>query len=318
MRTVLVVEDEPVIRTAMIRGLSRLPEVRVVEAATVGEAARALGGGEVDLLVSDIDLPDGSAVALLEEMSRLGKVVPTVFISAHLAAFAPSIPAHPDIETHEKPVSLERLREIVSRRLRGRPLDTGGASGTLPFTAPDFFQLACIGRHSVRIERRDGERLVGYVVVVEGIPWAAEDEVGSGEPAFRRVMFSGDGAVRCRGVARDPGRRNLDKTSEELLLESARLVDEEEAHEAPLRASLAEPEAVPEAPARTFETLWDEGVAALLAKDYRRARDAFVAAQELNPSDWRVAVNLRRLSRLLGEDGTGSEDGQESKENKEA
>lgn len=50
--------------------------------------------------------------------------------------------------------------------------------------------------------------------------------------------------------------------------------------------------------AQRFGELWDQGIAALLHKDYPAALDAFREAQVLRPDDPRVSANLKRLEDL--------------------
>jgi two-component system KDP operon response regulator KdpE len=80
-RRVLLVEDEPVLRTSIRRNLE-LRGVFVTEAGTVGEALTSALGDLPDLLVLDINLPDGSGWDFLRELRASGSVPPTVVMSA--------------------------------------------------------------------------------------------------------------------------------------------------------------------------------------------------------------------------------------------
>ncbi|CAN0585800.1 unnamed protein product, partial [Laminaria digitata] len=58
-----------------------------------------------------------------------------------------------------------------------------------------------------------------------------------------------------------------------------------------------------------FDALFDEGVDALLRKDYSEAYAAFRAADQIRPDDRLVTANLQRLASLgVGEDSDGSND----------
>ena len=59
--TILVVEDDEMIRLAVANGL-RLDGHPVVEAATLAEAREGLGAQEVHLVLLDVELPDGSGL----------------------------------------------------------------------------------------------------------------------------------------------------------------------------------------------------------------------------------------------------------------
>ncbi len=80
-RRVLLVEDEPILRTSIRRNLE-LRGVDVIEAGTVGEALISARGDRPDLLVLDINLPDGSGWDFLRALRASGLVPPTVVMSA--------------------------------------------------------------------------------------------------------------------------------------------------------------------------------------------------------------------------------------------
>ena len=69
----LVVSSSPVTRAAVVRGLTALGAVEVSEAGSAAEArVRAAASGRRELLVVDLTLPDGSGLALLNELRSGG------------------------------------------------------------------------------------------------------------------------------------------------------------------------------------------------------------------------------------------------------
>ena len=123
MPRVLIVEDETVLRASMARALAKLP-AEVVEAGTVAEAVAALGHTIPDVIVSDLDLPDGTGIELIGELGRRRARVPVVFVSAYLRAFRAQIPPHADVEVREKPLALDELRALVRERIAAGDSDT--------------------------------------------------------------------------------------------------------------------------------------------------------------------------------------------------
>ena len=87
IRNILFVEDEQTLRLSMARGLSKLPGVKVSDAATVREAKSLIATTRPELVISDLDLPDGSGIEVVAELDRLGIRVPIVFVSAYLGRF---------------------------------------------------------------------------------------------------------------------------------------------------------------------------------------------------------------------------------------
>lgn len=84
-KTVLLVEDEEGVRTMVRRVLERTG-YRVVEADTPGRALDALaasGEGEVQLIITDIVMPEMSGVALVEKLLELQADTPVIFMSGY-------------------------------------------------------------------------------------------------------------------------------------------------------------------------------------------------------------------------------------------
>jgi len=335
-RNVLLVEDEQTLRLSMVRGLSKLSGVEVTDAATVKEAKRLIGETRPDLVISDLDLPDGSGIEVATELDRLRIRVPLVYVSAYIGKYRHRLPTRGDVEVYEKPLSLDRLRALVEDKLAMEP-----DSPASPFAVADYVQLAGMGRHSVVIEvRSPGGR--GRLVIKGGEVWSAEDSLGRGMEAFRRLVFLGAAQVTCRTLGRsETPPRDIDGSAESVLLDVARRLDEAERDssiggvvddgwaelfdESPRRRSSHPPRRSSVAPrpssqrpppvvpptaraatlpsmtttARVFEEAFERGVDALLAKDYSRAYSAFLEAERASPDDRRVAANLTRL-RAMG------------------
>lgn len=297
MARILLIEDEAVLRSNIARALGRLPGMEVLDAGSVDEAIALLARGKPDLVVSDIDLPRRTGIEMLGELGSRGLHVPIVFVTGYLRAYASQIPRHANIEVLEKPLAIDELRAVVERHLRS---SARSSSELAPFGVADYMQLAGMGRHSVLIELATDDRRVGTVCMVNGEAWSAEDERGTGPDALRRLAFLDDAVVTCRTLVGDAGPRTLDGRWEWVLMEAARLEDESHRLESDPAPGLPPPpmETAAERAARAFERAWDEGIEALLRKDYGKALEAFLRAREFAPEDTKVAANLRRLAQL--------------------
>jgi DNA-binding response OmpR family regulator len=308
MARVLLIEDETVLRTSMARGIAKLPGVDVSDAKDLDEALVLLDKHRPDLVISDIDLPGRSGIELLGELGRRGLSTPVIYVSAYLKAYRAQIPPHANVEVVEKPVALDDLRAMVRARLGAAP-----EPRPAPFSAADYLQLACTGRHSVviHVERAD---VHGEIVISDGQLWSAKDDKGNGPPALRRIVFRQDVEVHCTTLKGVPGPRDVEGPWEAVLLESARLFDEElHASTKPPRPPSAPPlppsepppppkptpeeEAQAESDAR-FELAWEHALEAMLKKDYPAAVQAFRVAESLRPDDPRVKANLKRLDEM--------------------
>ncbi len=220
--SVLVVEDEPVLRASMVRGLSKLEGIEVLSSGTVRDARRAIHATPPDLVIADLDLPDGSGIEVVGELDRVGLRVPIVFVSAYVGQYRGRLPKRSGTDVFEKPISLERLRRLVDERLNG---EADVASS--PFGVADYIQLAGMGRRSVVIEVRGHVAGRGEILIRGGEVWSARDEQGDGQSAFRRLAFLKDAIVTCRPLDHADGTtRNVTGSCESVLLEAARLMDE--------------------------------------------------------------------------------------------
>jgi CheY-like chemotaxis protein len=307
MQRILIIEDEETLRIGMVRALSKLAGVEVVAAGTLRVALALVDRARPDAVISDLDLPDRFGAELLGELERRGLRIPVTFVSAYTRKFSDRVPRAPDIRLVDKPVSLEKLREIAAAALSARD-----SVLPPPFGASDYLQLACLGRHSVVITRRSSvrdESAGGRIIVWRGELWDATDEEGHGERAFRRIVVQ-PGVFRVHTLDRDPGPRTIEGPWEMLMLDALREADEEavraeeEAALALLDGPVSPPPSVPAVPppppvVDLYDMAFERGVEALFARDHAGAVRAFRDALAARPGDPKATANLERL-RALG------------------
>lgn len=149
MAHILIVEDD----ASLARGIELAlcaPDRRFTACRSVREARHALSRGEIDLVIMDIGLPDGSGVSLCEEMRRKWNT-PVLFLTANDTEICEvtALEAGGD-DFLSKPFSLAVLRARVAALLRrlGRPAERVYREGGLEF---DFAAMTF---------RRNGEPLV--------------------------------------------------------------------------------------------------------------------------------------------------------------
>jgi two-component system response regulator PilR (NtrC family) len=124
---VLVIDDEPDIRELLDLTLTRMGlDVTTVE--DLAEARRELQNGEFSFCLTDMRLPDGNGLDLVEEISENIPNLPTAVITAHGkiedAVHALKMGAFDFVS---KPVDLAVLRKLVNTALKLRkdePLDS--------------------------------------------------------------------------------------------------------------------------------------------------------------------------------------------------
>lgn len=221
--TVLVIEDEPVLRSSMVRGLLRDSSAQVVGAATIAEARRMIEELHPAFIISDLDLPDGTGLEILDVLDRAGLRVPILFASAYVPKYSPKIPRRSDIEVREKPIPLRELRGAVERSVGLAA--TGDGVG--PFSATDYIQLACMCHRSVEVSlERDGVA-IGRVIVRDGDLVHAECGGMVGEVAIRAMVYDDQLLARCLPLRQEQLERTIVVGWQAALLEAARVHDED-------------------------------------------------------------------------------------------
>jgi two-component system response regulator PilR (NtrC family) len=120
-QTVLIVDDEPDIRQLLDITLSRMG-LGTVSAANLEEARNALADQTPDLCLTDMKLPDGNGIGLVEHIQLHYPELPVAMITAHgsveTAITALKAGAFDFIS---KPIELDTLRSLVSAALKLAP-----------------------------------------------------------------------------------------------------------------------------------------------------------------------------------------------------
>lgn len=125
-RTALVVDDERDIRELLVMTLGRMG-LRITTAATLAEARHHLADApRFDLCITDMRLPDGSGIALVQEITQAHPHIPvamiTAFGSMEMAVQALKAGAFDFVA---KPVDLTVLRGLVNQALQLRASNDG-------------------------------------------------------------------------------------------------------------------------------------------------------------------------------------------------
>lgn len=118
MKRILIVEDDRALGDGLCLAL-KSPEAEPSLCRTLSAARSALGAGEFDLLVLDVNLPDGSGLDLLRELRGASNQVPVLLLTANdmeMDVVAGLESGADDYVT--KPFSLAVLRARVNAQLR--------------------------------------------------------------------------------------------------------------------------------------------------------------------------------------------------------
>ena len=332
---VLVVDDELLTRMTHMVMLSHMPDVNAIGAGSVAEAKLVIAHHTPQLVLLDLELPDGTGLDVMNFLTQRELQVGLVIISAHLGTFRSKLRPNDRLHLLTKPLNKNDLQRVVKDVQLG-------TSHPSPFSLTDYIQLACMGQHTAVIECLSNDAC-GEVVIDKGVVWSAQDELGQGADAFHRLLLA-EGALLRVGAERVPkGPRSLFESWEALIFESMRLKDEAVRDQrrtkrgsnsptttptpaAPTLAAptLAAPPSADPPPATTwaapstkpplteptaqastnpdpdtdFDTCVESGVRAVLARDFAGAIAKFERAHALRPKESMVIHRLERL-RLL-------------------
>ncbi|GDY13389.1 sigma-54-dependent Fis family transcriptional regulator [Planctomycetota bacterium] len=131
--SLLVVDDEPAIRHAIVRAFA---ELTVIEADTAEAGLAAVRERYPDLVLVDNRLPDGEGIELIARIRAIDPDLPVVLLTGHGSTdLAVDALKHGAVDYIEKPFKIERLRTTVSHLLDKQKLGrqvarlSGKASG---------------------------------------------------------------------------------------------------------------------------------------------------------------------------------------------
>jgi two-component system, NtrC family, response regulator PilR len=137
----LVIDDEPDIRELLSITLGRM-QIEVVTAGDYASAIKALGPERFDLVLTDMRLPDGDGLDIVDWIQHHRPGVPVAVITAHgnvdTAVRALKLGAFDFIS---KPLDLASLRKLIKATLKLRAEDGAGFDVTQPIVVPSSLRL---------------------------------------------------------------------------------------------------------------------------------------------------------------------------------
>jgi two-component system, NtrC family, response regulator PilR len=141
--TVLIVDDEPDIRELLSMTLEGM-DIQPDTAVDIAEARRKLQTADFHFCLTDMRLPDGDGLELVQWMQRQAPGVPVAVITAHgnveTAVRALKLGAYDFVS---KPVRVKDLRKLVATALKLRSAEAPGLNGggTLLGSSPPMEQV---------------------------------------------------------------------------------------------------------------------------------------------------------------------------------
>ncbi|KAA6456652.1 response regulator transcription factor [Acidobacteria bacterium AB60] len=111
---VLIVDDEPLIRSGIRHGLEAIPGIEVVAECDRGdEAVRVLGSGQIDLVLLDIQMHDCTGLDVVERIGP-ARMPAVIFVTAYDEYAVKAFELHA-LDYLLKPFDDVRLRQSIER-----------------------------------------------------------------------------------------------------------------------------------------------------------------------------------------------------------
>ncbi len=232
MKTVLVVDDEPSVLFALSEGLSdRRRGVKVTTAASGVEAISLLEAERIDLVLTDLRMPEMDGFELLAYLRRNFAGLPVIVMTA-LSGDETADRLDGAVECFTKPFNVPdlkaRIRELLAQRVKGRVEN---------ITLPSFLQLLELERKTCTLVIRSLGR-AGRLFFRGGRLVGAETGDLSGQTAALEIVTWEDADIEISDVC-PPVEPEIEAGLSFLLMEGMRLQDERESGQPPHRPSPA-------------------------------------------------------------------------------
>lgn len=182
---VLVVDDEADIRDLMEMTLMKMG-LRVDTATGVEDAKNKLEGGDYSLVLTDMRMPDGSGLEVVQHINRLALDTPVAVITAFgNADQAVEALKEGAFDYLQKPITLSQLRSLVKSAVKVNEADTAhNPAAPAPEVGGDIDMPRLLGMSPQMIEVRHLiRRLAG-----SNVPVYISGESGSGKEQAARSI----------------------------------------------------------------------------------------------------------------------------------
>ena len=239
MKRVLVVDDEEDMLWMLQRNLNKgMKEVEILAAKSGEEALAILSDKEVNLVITDINMPGISGLDLLVEINNKFPDTGVIIMTAYPSnAYENEAMMSGSLRFIEKPFDIKDVRAIVEDILRPDERFQGTVDGV---DLIDIVQFNGLSRSTAALKVTTGNR-EGMIFFKEGAVVHAMCDDITGEEAFFTILgFNGGSLQNINGV--QPPIVSIEKSIEALLFKAAVQSDEKADDEDNIEEQLQEAE----------------------------------------------------------------------------
>jgi CheY-like chemotaxis protein len=222
-KRVLIVDDEEDLTWTLSKKLSKdRDKFQLICVNSGREAIEVLNQVPVDLVITDVRMPEVSGLELLVEIKQKYPHTKVIIMTAYGSSDVQrSANERGCFRYIEKPFEINELRQLI---LEGLTQHKGFKGNVADFQLSDIIQLNCLGRLTSALEITHGQE-VGTIYFDEGNIVQAETSHLEGENAFYYIMNWHGGEFTVKRNKRTT-RETISKGWQSLLLEAMRRVDE--------------------------------------------------------------------------------------------
>ena len=219
MTSVLIVDDDRELPLAMARDL-RAHGMEVHVAQSVDEAMGVLGATHIDVLLTDLRMPDRDGIDLLQLVQAYSSATRSILMSGFATAKDSQVATDLGVvRVLCKPFSRAELLQAVREAVE---CQTGFRGSIHGLSLVDMLQMLHFARRSVTVTVGGAKR--GNIHLDGGQIVAAECGDATGEPALRELLATPSGSLQTSVL--QPTERNIHRDFQGLLLDALRQVDE--------------------------------------------------------------------------------------------
>ena len=220
-KKILLVDDDPSTLRLLQISLKDIKEIVIFTAENGKEAIDLLNRENFDLLVCDIFMPQMNGLQLLSYVNKHIQGIRVIVLTGEGSQKTEDeIKAIGNYQFYEKPLDMNVFKDSVLKELRG-----SGASQIHGINISSFLQLIDIeGKICTLTVRSHGN--VGYLYFRNGELISAETDGQKGEQAALAIIGWNNSIIEIDDSCKR-NKREIEKPLMQILMESARLKDEE-------------------------------------------------------------------------------------------
>lgn len=223
MKNILIVDDEQTFATSLAEGLTSYdPEMRVVTAGNGRDAISILESGMVNIVLTDLRMPEMDGFGLLAYLNRNHQDIPVLIMTAYSNMEIDKALNNLGFNQYmEKPLDFKVLVEKIYLALaKGREGFIKGIS------LPTFLQFVGLEKNTSTITIHSNGR-TGFLYFVSGELMEAEFESRRGLAAALEIIGWDDTDINIDNVCKVKEKR-ISESLTHIIMESFRLKDEQQ------------------------------------------------------------------------------------------